>query len=190
MEQLKLQGGDITSLQAEINTLRSKLKLVVDELEVTRGDNVKLSNELQQQQILYSELKKMRGRGEELDLLQQAQRDVVEARDMAEEYHGYWQESKAEVGKLSEEKIRLLRENAQLRSSKALPAETSVPPSALQEAPASATSVSQISSEAPKQMPASEAVMANIGSLKLYEILLGLLFISIIISWNPYTLPL
>merc|ERR1719228_1443700 len=75
MEQLKLQGGDISSLQAEINSLRNKLKLVVDELEVTRGDNVKLSNELQQQQILYSELKKMRGRGEELDLLQQAQRD-------------------------------------------------------------------------------------------------------------------
>jgi len=190
MEQLKLQGGDIASLQAEINSLRSKLKLVVDELEVTRGDNVKLSNELQQQQILYSELKKMRGRGEELDLLQQAQRDVVEARDMAEEYHGYWQESKAEVGKLSEEKIRLLRENAQLRSSKALPAESSEQTAAPKEAPASATSISQSSSEAPKQLPASEAVMANIGSLKLYEILLGLLFISIIISWNPYTLPL
>merc|ERR1712215_69337 len=61
LEQLKVQGGDVASLQAEINSLRNKLKLVVDELEVTRGDNVKLSNELQQQQILYSELKKMRG---------------------------------------------------------------------------------------------------------------------------------
>merc|ERR1712123_220105 len=185
MEQLKLQGGDISSLQAEINSLRNKLKLVVDELEVTRGDNVKLSNELQQQQILYSELKKMRGRGEELDLLQQAQRDVVEARDMAEEYHGYWQESKSELGRLGEEKIRLLRENAQLRSSQTLPVETSESSTVVQETPAPpATSI------AAKGMAASEAVMANVGSLKLYEILLGLLFISIIISWNPYTLPL
>merc|ERR1719341_155899 len=176
MEQLKLQGGDISSLQAEINSLRN---------------NVKLSNELQQQQILYSELKKMRGRGEELDLLQQAQRDVVEARDMAEEYHGYWQESKSEAGRLGEEKIRLLRENAQLRSSKALPSETSEPSVAIEETSASPTSAAPIASAvASKPMAASEAVMANIGSLKLYEILLGLLFISIIISWNPYTLPL
>jgi len=189
MEQLKLQGGDISSLQAEINSLRNKLKLVVDELEVTRGDNVKLSNELQQQQILYSELKKMRGRGEELDLLQQAQRDVVEARDMAEEYHGYWQESKSELGRLGEEKIRLLRENAQLRSSKTLSVETSESSTVVQETPASSISA-PATSIAAKGMAASEAVMANVGSLKLYEILLGLLFISIIISWNPYTLPL
>jgi len=190
MEQLKLQGGDISSLQAEINSLRNKLKLVVDELEVTRGDNVKLSNELQQQQILYSELKKMRGRGEELDLLQQAQRDVVEARDMAEEYHGHWQESKSELGRLGEEKIRLLRENAQLRSSKGVPSETSETSAAIQETSASPASAPITSPVASKPMAASEAVMANIGSLKLYEILLGLLFISIIISWNPYTLPL
>ena len=37
---------------------------------------------------------------------------------------------------------------------------------------------------------AGEALMGRVGSLKLYEILIGLLFISVIISWNPYTLPL
>ncbi len=31
-------------------------------------------------QLLYQELRKMRGMGEELDMLQQAQRDVVTAR--------------------------------------------------------------------------------------------------------------
>jgi hypothetical protein len=35
-----------------------------------------------------------------------------------------------------------------------------------------------------------EALMGRVGSLKLYEVLIGLLFISVIISWNPYTLPL
>jgi len=190
MEQLKCEGGDVSSLQAEINSLRNKLKLVVDELEVTRGDNVKLSNELQQQQILYSELKKMRGRGEELDLLQQAQRDVVEARDMAEEYHGYWQEGKAELGRLGEEKIRLLRENAQLRTSKAVSAENPETSGVLAPLLAEESASTSSAPMAAKTMAAGEAVMANIGSLKLYEILLGLLFISIIISWNPYTSPL
>jgi hypothetical protein len=37
---------------------------------------------------------------------------------------------------------------------------------------------------------AAEALMGRVGSLRLYEILIGLLFISVIISWNPYTLPL
>ena len=69
LEQLKKGSGDVDGLQAEINALRNRLNLIVDELEVTRGDNVKLSSELQQQQLLYSELKKMRGRGEEVDLL-------------------------------------------------------------------------------------------------------------------------
>ena len=36
---------------------------------------------------------------------------------------------------------------------------------------------------------AGEALMGRVGSLRLYEILIGLLFISVIISWNPYTLP-
>ena len=51
LEQLKKGSGDVDGLQAEINALRNRLNLIVDELEVTRGDNVKLSSELQQQQF-------------------------------------------------------------------------------------------------------------------------------------------
>merc|ERR1711974_224863 len=53
-EQLKKSSGDVDGLQAEINGLRNKLNLVVDDLEVTREDNVKLSSELQQQQLLFN----------------------------------------------------------------------------------------------------------------------------------------
>merc|ERR1712098_79330 len=180
MEQLKINSGDVNSLQAEINSLRNKLNLVVDDLEVTRGDNVQLSSELQQQQLLYSELKKMRGRGEELDLLQQAQRDVVQAREMAEEYQGKLTEAQMELTKMGEEKMRLLRENAQIRSCKnTTEDETTRDESATAVSTATSSTISQ------PLMPA-EAVMSNIGNLKLYEILLGLLFLSVIISWNPY----
>merc|ERR1712020_266069 len=85
---------------------------------------VKLSSELQQQQLLYTELKKMRGRGDEVEMLQQTQRDVVSARDMAEDYHSKWQKAQQEAESLREEKQRLLREAAQLRSSQGVVSET------------------------------------------------------------------
>ena len=50
-ELLKNMTGDVDSLQAEINQLRNKLNLVVEELEVTREDNSTLSRELEQQQV-------------------------------------------------------------------------------------------------------------------------------------------
>merc|ERR1712106_422889 len=175
MEQLKKSSGDVDGLQAEINGLRNKLNLVVDDLEVTREDNVKLSAELQQQQLLYTELKKMRGRGDEVEMLQQTQRDVVSARDMAEEYHGKWQNAQQVAESLRDEKQRLLREAAQLRSSQGVASETSEDAAPLNQ-PATASG---------NRLMPSEAVMANIGSLKVWEILLGLLFLSVVISYVP-----
>merc|ERR1712181_131438 len=177
MEQVKARSGDSDKLQAEINGLRNKLNLVVDDLEVTREDNVKLSSELQQ--LLYTELKKMRGRGDEVEMLQQTQRDVVSARDMAEEYHAKWQKVQQEAESLREEKQRLLREAAQLRSSQGIASETfedATPVASPSTLPASASG---------KRLMPSEAVMANIGSLKVWEILLGLLFLSVVISYVP-----
>merc|ERR1712192_289258 len=177
MEQVKASSGDSDKLQAEINGLRNKLNLVVDDLEVTREDNVKLSSELQQ--LLYTELKKMRGRGDEVEMLQQTQRDVVSARDMAEEYHAKWQKVQQEAESLREEKQRLLREAAQLRSSQGIASET------FEEAtPVASPSTIPATASGKRLMP-SEAVMANIGSLKVWEILLGLLFLSVVISYVP-----
>jgi len=181
MEQLKKSSGDVDGLQAEINGLRNKLNLVVDDLEVTREDNVKLSSELQQQQLLYNELKKMRGRGDEVELLQQTQRDVVSARDMAEDYHTKWQRAEQELESFKEERQRLLREAAQLRSSQGAVSSDKCEDAAhhlISEPTATAAAAGS------RLMP-SEAVMANIGSLKLWEILLGLLFLSVVISYVP-----
>ena len=181
MEQLKKSSGDVDGLQAEINGLRNKLNLVVDDLEVTREDNVKLSSELQQQQLLYNELKKMRGRGDEVELLQQTQRDVVSARDMAEDYHTKWQRAEQELESFKEERQRLLREAAQLRSSQG-----AVSSDKCEDAPHHLISepTAPAAASGSRLMP-SEAVMANIGSLKLWEILLGLLFLSVVISYVP-----
>ena len=184
LEQLKKGSGDVDGLQAEINALRNRLNLIVDELEVTRGDNVKLSSELQQQQLLYSELKKMRGRGEEVDLLQQAQKDVVAARELAEGYYEQLKRMQHDVEKVGEEKAGLLRENQQLRSGNQSAGRQEEPAASAE----ATTAVAPAAASSNRLMP-SDAVMANIGSLKMYEILLGLLFLSIIISWGPSISP-
>ena len=181
LEQLKKGSGDVDGLQAEINALRNRLNLIVDELEVTRGDNVKLSSELQQQQLLYSELKKMRGRGEEVDLLQQAQKDVVAARELAEGYYEQLKRMQQDVERVGEEKSGLLRENQQLRSGNQAAGRA--------EEPAEAAAVAAPAVASSNRLMPSDAVMANIGSLKMYEILLGLLFLSIVVSWGPSISP-
>ena len=189
IELMKSRTGDISGLEAEINRQRNTIKVQSEELEVGRSDNVKLTTELQQIQILYSELKKMRGRGEELELLEVAQRDVVEARDAAQDYHGSWQQALAEIHKLeeinnclSQENVKLLETNQNTAAPPAAPKENS------QEKGEPRPPGSAGGALLTRTVAAGEAVMANIGTLKLYEILFGLLFISIVISWNPFTI--
>jgi len=187
MEALKSRTGDCDKLDGEINSLRSKLNYEQTEHEVTRSDNIKLSSELQQLQVLYSELKKMRGRGNELELLEAAQRDVVEARALAEEYYTSWQQSTADLE-------RLKKDNQALSTMKQNQTEVTQSNGETVESikvTESSSKVSEVQHDEKSPLMkraifASETVMGNIGSLKFYEIMLGLLFISIIISWNPY----
>lgn len=126
----------------------------------------------------------MRGRGgEELELLEAAQRDVVEARDAASQY-------KAGLEHLKSENSQLLAELESLRTAKSVihePVMTQSPETVSNETKEDV--IDEAARRSPllkRTMAAGEAVMANVGTLKLYEILLGLVFISVIISWNPY----
>ena len=60
LELVKTQSGDVSGLEAEINSLRNKLNYEKGELEVSRGDNTKLSSELQQQQVMLHMLHMLR----------------------------------------------------------------------------------------------------------------------------------
>ena len=127
----------------------------------------------------------MRGRGgEELELLEAAQRDVVEARDAASQF-------RASLEQIRAENSHLLAEIETLRSVK----NTAIHEPVMTQSAAETNNETQedVTQEAARRSPllkrtmaAGEAVMANVGTLKLYEILLGLVFISVIISWNPY----
>ena len=118
--------------------------------------------------------------------LEVAQRDVVEARDAAHQYHGSWQAALAEINQLQElndsltrEKVKLLETNQSTAAPAAPEENTKERGEERGEAPAGPALLT-------RTVAAGEAVMANIGTLKLYEILFGLLFITIVISWNPF----
>ena len=129
----------------------------------------------------------MRGRGgEELELLEAAQRDVVEARDAASQFRASLEQIRAENSQLQAEieTLRNVKNTAVIHE-----------PMMTSQSPAETSNETQedVTQEAARRSPllkrtmaAGEAVMANVGTLKLYEILLGLVFISVIISWNPY----
>ena len=71
MEFVKSQSENTVAVQEEVQDLRERLSNVQNSLNLTMGENERLADELTRQQSLYSELKKMRGRGEEMDMLQQ-----------------------------------------------------------------------------------------------------------------------
>ena len=191
LELVKQQTGDCGGLQAEINVLRKRCEQQAAELAVVSGDNEQLSGELQQLQLLYAELKKMRGRGEEAELLEAAQRDVLAARDSAQQQHAAWQAAAQQLELVAGERDALLLTVEQLRTSVAAAPDTAAPTQSGDTADTVDTEPAEVSRSRgsplmQRTMAAGEAVMANIGTLKLYEILLGLVFISVIISWNPY----
>ena len=115
----------------------------------------------------------MRGRGDEFDMLQQAQRDVVEARLEAEDNMDKLAEAKEALAIIGEEKMRLLREMAQMRTGKMSVVKDEVDEVAV-----------VMGADSSKRLQPGEAMVAQVGSLRIYEILMGLLFISVMISWN------
>ena len=105
----------------------------------------------------------------------------VAAREQAGEFRGRWEEAQAGLETSERERRALLAENTELRE-KQPASEAESPPAAL-----TTTAPAPAPSSAPaRTLAAGEAVMANIGSLKMYEIFLGVFFLIVIISWNPF----
>ena len=70
LDYVKSQSENAVTVQEEAQELRERLSDTQNSLNLTMGENERLAEELTRQQALYTELKKMRGRGEEMDMLQ------------------------------------------------------------------------------------------------------------------------
>merc|ERR1712198_478323 len=140
-------------------------------------ENEKISDELHRQQTLYGELKKMRGRGEEMDLIQQMEK---ESRDC--QYRIQELETELDTTMTSLEKIRLLREVAQLKTSKGIPLESGNNYGFDNKGDDILLSPDHYP-YAQSHKSAQEVAMSSIGSLRVYEMMLGLCFITIVLNW-------
>lgn len=71
---MKHQNSDVMNIKEENDLLVQKIETLQNELDGAIVESGKLFEDLERQQILYNELKKMRGRGEEMDLIQRLER--------------------------------------------------------------------------------------------------------------------
>ena len=70
----KLANSDVMVIKEENDLLVQKIENLQVELDGAITESGKLFDDLERQQTLYNELKKMRGRGEEMDLIQRLER--------------------------------------------------------------------------------------------------------------------
>merc|ERR1719150_754542 len=108
--------GQATNLQDDLDILKQRMSKTQNDLNLSMGENERLSEELTRQQALYTELKKMRGRGEEMDMLQELEQDSREAQKHIVSLEHELGNQSLQIESLTEEKIRLLREVAQLKA--------------------------------------------------------------------------
>ena len=71
LDVIKVRTSDVSAIQDEAVSLGQRLDIVQSDLDAALRENEKLMADLERQNTLYNELKKMRGRGEEMDMLQQ-----------------------------------------------------------------------------------------------------------------------
>ena len=74
MNNLRSQTSDAVIIKEENNALVEKIESLQVQSETLLKENERLGDDLERQQTLYCELKKMRGRGEEMDLLQEMEK--------------------------------------------------------------------------------------------------------------------
>ena len=68
---MKSKSQNALTALDEVEDLRTRLSSTEENLHHSVGENERLADELSKQQLLYNELKKMRGQDEAMDMLQQ-----------------------------------------------------------------------------------------------------------------------
>ncbi|XP_059087343.1 sarcolemmal membrane-associated protein-like isoform X2 [Tigriopus californicus] len=148
----------VTNIKDENAQLKQRLVDLQDEFNYAQDHANHLTDELARQQILYSELKKMRGRGEEIDQI-----------------HEYKQELKALYERLSDMEQRDHHQRKQIQTLEQDRLEMT----------AEVTETRRLLARNPHLSPA-EAAMHTVGNLKVYELILGLLFLFVLFTYGIF----
>merc|ERR1719189_87934 len=191
LEYVKSQSENAEVVLEEAQDLRERLANIQNSLNVTMGENERLTDEMARQQALYTELKKMRGRGEEMDMLQQLEQESRDSQRQIVDLENELGQQSIQIEALQEEKVRHLREIAQLRAGKTIQSEQDVAAAGGYYYTSSATPETSNSKSVPQSSANSNLVpkvsnnapISSVGALRLYEFLLGIFFIAAMMNW-------
>jgi len=193
LDYVKSQSENAVTVQEEAQELRERLSDTQNSLNLTMGENERLAEELTRQQALYTELKKMRGRGEEMDMLQKLEQESRDSQNHIVDLERELGQQSIQIEALQEEKIRHLREIAQLRAGvRSGPGEelsgntggyyyTSSPATPSQQTNQQPVSGSSGASNLVPKV--SNNAISTVGALRLYEFLLGIFFVAAMMNW-------
>lgn len=76
LDKLNYESVHVMKMKNECEEQKRRSLELESEMEVIRAEGIKAQEEMMRQQTLYNELKKMRGRGEEIELLQQTKQVI------------------------------------------------------------------------------------------------------------------
>eukprot|EP00095_Tigriopus_kingsejongensis_P004124 maker-scaffold122_size333723-snap-gene-2.31 protein:Tk04124 transcript:maker-scaffold122_size333723-snap-gene-2.31-mRNA-1 annotation:"cation transport regulator-like protein 1" len=154
----KEETSYVADIKDERDSFRQKYEDLHDEFNYVQDQANHLTDELTKQQTLYSELKKMRGRGEEIDQLQQCREDLKAYQQRTENLETMGREQQQKLLSLERERTRMASEVTETR---------------------------RLLSNNPHLSP-TEAAMQTVGNLRLYELVLGLVFILLILTFGLF----
>ena len=172
MANLKSRSKNLIILENDNNSLIREVDNLNTDLDSLRREYILLSSDLENQKILYNELKKMRGQGDEMDLLQLCQNELNEANSKILELKKEVEQNK----QFGNEKIQLLREIAQLRKEGQSSTTRGLE---LQEN----NEISSPEEQIKNNMRATEAALVGVCGLRSYKVMLGVFFITIVINY-------
>lgn len=148
----------VTDIKDENAQLKQRLLDLQDEFHYTQDQANHLTDELARQQTLYSELKKMRGRGDEIDQIQEYKQELKALYERLSELEHLEQRQRQQIQAMEEEKLKMTAEVTETR---------------------------RLLARNPHLSPA-EAAMHTVGNLKVYELILGLLFLYVLFTYGIF----
>jgi len=157
------QSFDVATTQEENCRLLANLERLQSDSDGAAGEKNRLRDELKQQQMLYNELKKMRGRADDMAIIEEMYQELNDAKQNIQ-----YKENVIKELSISQEE--LIEEISQLKYHQNL------------SNPTTQSSIKQ-SNNILHGKSAGEVALIPVGSLRVYEVMLGLCFVSIMLNW-------
>uniref|UniRef100_A0A0K2V9X4 Putative LOC100881837 [Megachile rotundata] n=1 Tax=Lepeophtheirus salmonis TaxID=72036 RepID=A0A0K2V9X4_LEPSM len=168
---------NLKALEVDNENILKQLSHAITNVNNVTSERDFLSKELSEVQFLFDEYKSTSGKEEEIELIQKLKEEALSAKKISHKLEQQLDLWRNESDDLKDEKIRLLREVAQLKRESGIEETTS---NLLD--PKNSPSINEVDAGESK-LTTSEAALIKVGHLRVYEVILGVFFISVILNY-------